>query len=72
MLELALTNHRVLIYMLGAIGLSAAMNTLYYLKAERSWNFVYGIVYTYYYFFTMFWILPYAALTVRTKSWLTR
>ena len=71
-LGLSVTNHKVLIYMLTAIGLSATMNTLYYLKAERSWNFIYGIVYAYYYFFTMFWILPYAALTVRAKSWLTR
>lgn len=69
---LSFSNHRILMYVLSAIGLSAAMNALYYLKAERSWNFIYGIVYAYYYFFAMSWILPYAALTVRAKSWLTR
>jgi hyaluronan synthase len=55
-----------------AIGLTAGVNTLYYLKMERSWNFVYGVIYAYYSFFLMFWILPYAALTVRSKSWMTR
>jgi hyaluronan synthase len=67
-----LNDYSILIRVLAAIGLTAGMNTLYYLKIERSWNFVYGIVYAYYSFFLMFWILPYAAFTVRSKSWLTR
>jgi hyaluronan synthase len=65
-------DHTILTRILIAIGLTAGLNTLYYLKAERSWDFVFGIFYAYYSFFTMFWILPYAALTVRSKSWLTR
>jgi hyaluronan synthase len=65
-------DHTVLMRILTAIGLTASLNMLYYLKEERSWNFVYGIFYAYYSFFTMFWILPYAALTVRSRAWLTR
>lgn len=72
LLSVSINDHRVLMHILVAIGLTAGMNILYYLRAERSWHFVYGILYAYYSFFTMFWILPYAALTVRSKSWLTR
>ena len=55
-----------------AIGIMAAFNMLYYLRSERSWDFVYGIFYSYYSAFALFWIFPYALLTVRAKSWLTR
>ncbi|MGH8362750.1 MAG: glycosyltransferase family 2 protein [Gammaproteobacteria bacterium] len=55
-----------------AIGLMACFNMLYYLRSERSWDFVYGIFYSFYSAFALFWIFPYAVLTVRAKSWLTR
>lgn len=55
-----------------AIGLMAALNMLYYLRSERSWNFIYGILYAYFSFFALFWIFPYAVITVRAKSWMTR
>jgi hyaluronan synthase len=71
-LSVSVNDHRILTYMLAGIGLTASLNILYYLRAERSWDFIYGIFYAYYSFFTMFWILPYAALTVRSKAWLTR
>jgi hyaluronan synthase len=61
-----------LLRFLCAIGLVAAFNMLYYLRSERSWDFVYGIFYSYYSAFALFWIFPYAVLTVRAKSWLTR
>jgi hyaluronan synthase len=72
LLSVCVSNHHVLTYMLAGIGLTASLNILYYLRAERSWDFIYGILYAYFSFFTMFWILPYAALTVRSKSWMTR
>lgn len=72
LLGFSFSDHWVLLHILTAIGLTAGINMLYYLRAERSWNVVYGLLYAYYSFFTMFWILPYAALTVRSKSWLTR
>jgi hyaluronan synthase len=71
-LSVSVNDHRILTYMLAGIGLTASLNILYYLRAERSWDFIYGILYAYFSFFTMFWILPYAALTVRSRSWLTR
>lgn len=58
--------------LLSAIGLMSFLNILYYLRSEKSWDFVYGIVYSYFSFFTLFWIFPYALLTLRSRSWMTR
>lgn len=55
-----------------AIGFMSTFYSLYYLHSERSWDAVYGIAYAYFSFFTLFWIFPYALLTVRARSWLTR
>jgi hyaluronan synthase len=55
-----------------SIGLVAALYTLFYLRSERSWAFVYGLLYAYFAFFTLVWIFPYALLTVRARGWLTR
>jgi len=62
----------VLLRVLLVIGLMSLLYTLYYLRSERSFDFVYGIAYSYFAFFTLVWIFPYAALTVRTRGWLTR
>jgi len=55
-----------------AIGLTSLLYTIYYLRSERSLDFLYGILYAYFAVFMLFWIFPYAALTVRARSWLTR
>jgi hyaluronan synthase len=54
------------------IGLFSLMNMLYYLKHERSWDFLYGILYSYFAFLSLFWIFPYALFTLRSRSWMTR
>ncbi len=58
--------------LLFAIGFISSLHALYYLHSELSWDFVYGIFYAYFSFFTMFWIFPTAVLTVRSRSWMTR
>ncbi|HKT70078.1 MAG TPA: glycosyltransferase, partial [Terriglobales bacterium] len=58
--------------MLLAIGVVSLFNMIYYLRSERSKDFVYGVLYGYFSFFLMFWIFPYAVLTVRARGWLTR
>jgi len=58
--------------MLLAIMVVSLLYVLYYLRSERSWDFVFGILYAYFSFFALTWIFPYAALTVRAKGWLTR
>lgn len=66
-------NHPATIFrLLSAIGLMSFLNALYYLRSERSWHFIYSILYSYFAVFTLFWILPYALLTVRSRSWMTR
>lgn len=61
-----------LLRILFAIGLMALLYTLYYLRSQRSLDFVYGIAYSYFAFFALTWIFPYAVMTVRTRGWLTR
>lgn len=58
--------------MLVAIGIASTFYMLYYLRSERSWDFIFGVLYAYFAFFGLMWIFPYAAMTVRAKSWLTR
>ncbi|MEJ2697054.1 MAG: glycosyltransferase [Candidatus Sulfobium sp.] len=55
-----------------AIGVMALFNMFYYLRSERSWDFLYGVLYAYFSFFALFWIFPWAVLTVRSRSWMTR
>ena len=55
-----------------AIGLGAAFYMLYYLYTERSLRALYGIAYAYFAFFTLWWIFPYALVSARARSWLTR
>jgi hyaluronan synthase len=58
--------------MLVAIGAVSTVYALYYLRSERSWDFLYGVLYAYFSFFALTWIFPYAALTLRARGWLTR
>ena len=62
----------ILINLLAALGVVSLLNLVYYLWLERDLDFVYGIVYSYYAFFLLQWIYPYACLTVRNRHWLTR
>jgi hyaluronan synthase len=62
----------ILIKILAALGVCSLLNLVYYLWLERDLEFIYGIIYTYYAFFLLQWIYPYACLTVRSRRWLTR
>jgi hyaluronan synthase len=55
-----------------AVGVFSLLNSLYYLYCERRGDFYYGVLYAYFSFLTLFWVFPYAILTVRSKSWMTR
>ncbi|MFW6129501.1 MAG: glycosyltransferase family 2 protein [Candidatus Aminicenantaceae bacterium] len=46
--------------------------SLYYLRTNRSLTFLYGIPYAIITAFCLWWIVPYAALTMKSQSWLTR
>jgi hyaluronan synthase len=62
----------VLLKLLAALGVVSLVNLGYYLWLERDLEFVYGVIYTYYAFFLLQWIYPFAVLTVRNRHWLTR
>jgi hyaluronan synthase len=68
----ALKDPGSIVRMLLAIMVVSLVYVLYYLRSERSWDFVFGILYAYFSFFALTWIFPYAALTVRARGWLTR
>lgn len=55
-----------------AVGIAGLFYSLYFLRSEKSLDFLFGIVFGYFAFFTLFWIFPYAVFTVRARSWLTR
>jgi hyaluronan synthase len=69
---LAINEPVTLLRLFSAIGIISFINMLYYLHSERSWDFLYGILYAYFAFFSLFWIFPTAILTVRSRSWMTR
>ncbi len=46
--------------------------SLYYLKTNKSLTFLYGIPYALITAFCLWWIVPFAAMTLKNKSWLTR
>jgi hyaluronan synthase len=58
--------------MLAIIGIVALVNMYFYLHTELSWDFLYGILYAYFSFFALFWVFPYAMVTLRSRSWMTR
>lgn len=68
----AFNDPAALVRMLLAIMVVSTLYVLYYLRSERSWDFVFGILYAYFSFFALTWIFPYAALTLRARGWLTR
>jgi hyaluronan synthase len=55
-----------------AVGIVSTVNMLYYMRSERSWQFVFGVMYAYFSMFALFWIFPYALVTLRSRSWMTR
>jgi hyaluronan synthase len=69
---LSLSDPLTIFRLLFAMGLISFFNMLYYLHSEHSWDFVYGILYAYFSFFALIWVFPYAAATVRSRSWMTR
>lgn len=61
-----------IVRLLLSIGLVSLFYTLYFLHSERSREFLFGIIYAYFYFMSLLWIFPYALVTVRNRRWLTR
>jgi len=69
---LSISDPTTILRLFCVIGFFSALNVVYYLYSERSWLFLYGILYAYFSFLTLFWVFPYALFTVRTRAWGTR
>ncbi|MFO8051789.1 MAG: glycosyltransferase [Thermoplasmatota archaeon] len=61
-----------IITVVGSIAAMAMVYMIFYIKAERNWQFVYGIAYAFFFISILIWILPYAMLTVNRTHWGTR
>lgn len=57
---------------LSMVGVVSLLYMIYYIRAEKDSDFVYGILYSYFSIFTLQWIFPYAMATLKSKSWMTR
>jgi hyaluronan synthase len=55
-----------------ALAMAALFTAMYYLRVERSFRFVYGVLYAFYSLVLLQWILPWALVTVRDEKWGTR
>ena len=62
----------VFVKFLSAVCLVSFILTFYYIREEKDLDFTYGILYSYFAFFLLRWIKPYAFLTMRNGGWLTR
>ncbi len=58
--------------MFATMGVASLCHVLYFLRTERSFAFLYGVLYAYFSSIALFWIFPYAVATVRSRGWLTR
>jgi hyaluronan synthase len=57
---------------LATLGLGAAFSTVYYLRAERDSDCCYWILYSWFSLIALAWLPLAAALTLRSRSWMTR
>lgn len=57
---------------LATLGVGAAFSTIYYLRAERDTDCCYWILYSWFSLVALAWLPLAAALTLRSRSWMTR
>lgn len=62
----------VMVKFFAGLGVFTLVWMYYYIHQERDLEFIYGILYSYYAFFFLNWVQPWAFLTVRNDRWLTR
>ena len=73
LLAIAAFFHPLILLKLGAgMVVLSGLLSLYYLAVERDLDFVYAILFSFYNFFLLRWIRPYAFLTLKDGRWLTR
>ncbi|MHB8419559.1 MAG: glycosyltransferase family 2 protein [Myxococcales bacterium] len=72
-LPLLLLEHPGSLWRIGtSLFIAALFTALYYVRSDRSFRFLYGVVYAFYSALLLQWILPWAIMTVRDDRWGTR
>lgn len=66
------TELTVVFHSAAALLVGALFTALYYLRVERSFRFLYGVLYAVFSVLLLQWILPWALITVRDERWGTR
>jgi hyaluronan synthase len=72
LIMLSVTDPWIIPRVLFEIGLISVFYILFYVENNRSWDCFFGVLYVYYSSLVLFWIFPYALLTIRSRSWMTR
>ncbi len=62
----------VMVKFFAGLGVFTLVWMYYYIHQERDLEFIYGIIYSYFAFFFLNWVQPWAFLTVRNDRWMTR
>jgi hyaluronan synthase len=62
----------LLVKFIAGLGVITLFYMYYYIHQERDGEFIYGILYSYFAFFALNWVQPYALFTLRNDRWLTR
>jgi hyaluronan synthase len=62
----------VMVKFFAGLGVFTLIWMYYYIAQERDLEFIYGILYSYFSFFFLNWVQPYAFVTMRNGRWLTR
>ena len=62
----------LLVKFIAGLGVITLFYMYYYIHQERDGEFIYGILYSYFAFFALNWVQPYALITLRNDRWLTR
>ena len=57
---------------LALIVIMGATYMMFYIRFEKNTDFLYGVLYSFLHVFFLMWTVPYAVLTFRNNSWLTR
>ena len=57
---------------LALIVIMGATYMVFYIRFERNTDFLYGVLYSFLHVFFLMWTVPYAVLTFKNNSWLTR
>ncbi len=62
----------VMVKFFAGLGIITLVYMYYYYHQERDFEFIYGILYSYFAFFALNWVQPWAFLTLTNDRWLTR